>query len=126
MSFDWKLYITLAEELINYRTNSDLQEACLRSSISRGYYGVYCIARNFLIKKGKTIPKTDSHKFVREEYQNNPSLVEKKIAKNLKRLLGERKEADYDEEAELDLNRARTALLLCQETLQYLKKIGAI
>ncbi len=126
MSFDWTLYITLAEELIEHSGGSNLQEAYLRSSISRGYYGVFCIARNFLIKRGKTIPKVDTHKFVREEYQKSSDTKEKKIAKNLRRLWSERKDADYEDGAEINLDRTKVAFLLCQQTLQNLKEIRAI
>lgn len=44
MSFDWEDYIRLSEELI--KKTGALEEANFRSSISRGYYGVFCIARN--------------------------------------------------------------------------------
>lgn len=112
----------MAEELVNYRTNSNSREACLRSSISRGYYGIYCVARNFLIKQGQEIPLVDTHKFVREKYQGSSDLRKKKIAKNLKRLWAERKVADYKNEAEISLKGAETALLLCKATLQYLEE----
>ena len=86
MSFNWRLYIQLADELINYQKTSAIQEACLRSAISRSYYGVFCIARNLLIKKGTTIPMRDTHKFVRKEYQNSTNKIEKNVAKDLSRL----------------------------------------
>jgi uncharacterized protein (UPF0332 family) len=56
MSFDWKLYVQLAVELIDFHQREALKGACFRSAISRAYYGVFCIARNFLKSKGKTIP----------------------------------------------------------------------
>jgi hypothetical protein len=57
MSFDWKLYVQLAVDF--YRSEA-LKEAYFRSAISRAYYGVFCIARNFLKSKGKTIPPIDT------------------------------------------------------------------
>ena len=67
MNFDWRLYVQLANELITYQRTARFQEAYLCTAISRSYYGVFCIARNFLIGKGISIPKVDSHKFVREQ-----------------------------------------------------------
>ena len=41
MSFNWKEYVDLSEELMSRE-----EESCLRSSISRAYYGVFCLVRN--------------------------------------------------------------------------------
>jgi len=40
MSFDWIEYIYLAEKLLDKP-----EESSLRTSISRSYYGIFCIAR---------------------------------------------------------------------------------
>ncbi len=125
MDFDWKLYVDLAGELASYKTNNYLQEACLRSSISRGYYGVYCTARNFLNKQGNSIPKVDSHRYVREEYQISQDWRGRKIAKNLRRLSNERKDADYENTSNIDVRRVQIALSLCKRTLAVLHQIGA-
>ena len=85
MSFDWQSYISLAEELLELSQRKSLEEACFRSAISRSYYGVFCIARNFLKKKGISIPPIDTHKFVREHYMNSSIVIEKKIGENMKR-----------------------------------------
>lgn len=73
MSFDWKDYVYLAEELLN-RT----EESCYRSSISRAYYGVFCITRNlkgygnYKPKKGENI-----HWVVINAYKNSSDRREK-------------------------------------------------
>lgn len=126
MSFNWELYIQLADELISYQEDADLREAYLRSAVSRCYYGIFCIARNHLIAKNVPIPRVDTHKFVRERYQKLPRNAEKKIAKNLRRLWKERKDADYEDEADIDIKRAKTALDLSKRTLKNLQQIGAI
>lgn len=46
MSFDWHLYVALASELLETAKTEGMEEAYFRSSISRSYYGVFCIARN--------------------------------------------------------------------------------
>lgn len=126
MSFSWESYIQLGDELVSFREESDLQEACLRSAISRCYYGIFCIARNHLIARNLPIPRIDTHKSVRERYQRLPGDVEKKIAKNLRRLWHERKDADYENEASIDTLRAKTALDLSKRTLEQLRQIGAL
>ncbi|MCL0073756.1 hypothetical protein M1O50_02565 [Dehalococcoidia bacterium] len=126
MSFDWESYIHLGDELVSYQQESDLQEAYLRSAMSCCYYGIFCIARNHLIARNLPIPRIDTHKFVRERYQGLPRNVEKKIAKNLRRLWNERKVADYENQADIDIQRAKAALDLSKRTLEQLRKIGAL
>ena len=126
MNFNWKLYIDLADKLISYQGKVHLREAYLRSAMSRCYYGIFCIARNHLIAKNIPISRVNTHKFVREKYQRSTRNIEKKIAKNLRRLWKERKDADYEDEANIDFQRAKTALELSNRTLKSLRQIGAM
>lgn len=126
MSFDWKLYVRLADELISHQRTVSFQEAYLRTAISRSYYGVFCIARNFLKSKGLNIPKVDSHKFVRNTYWNSTIRVERKIGKYLRNLWLDRKDADYEDGATVDISRARTAHELANRILSRLTSVGAI
>lgn len=126
MNFKWESYIQLAEELIVYQKNSSILEACYRSAISRCYYGVFCIARNFLISQGVAIPQVNTHKFIREKYQSSPDLLMKKIAKELRRLWLERKDADYEDKIKIEIKRAKYAIDLSKKILENLKKIGAL
>lgn len=126
MSFDWKLYVQLAEELINHQRTPTFREAYLRSAMSRSYYGVFCIARNFLANRGTSIPKVDTHKFVRDKYWKSPNRAEKKIGKDLLDLWRERKDSDYEDEAPIDINRARTAHQLAIRILDRLTNIETI
>jgi uncharacterized protein (UPF0332 family) len=125
MSFNWESYIQLADE-ISYEAKADLREAYLRSAMSRCYYGIFCIARNHLTAKNIPIPRVDTHKFVRERYQRSSSNMEKEIGDNLHRLWNERKDADYKDEAGIDLRRAKTALDLSKRTLERLQQIEAV
>jgi len=126
MSFDWRAYLHLAGELLSHQQTAIPQEAYLRSAISRAYYGVFCIARNFLISKGTTIPRIDTHKFVRETFFNSTHKIERKIGKDLRDLWHERKEADYENIATFDTKRATTAYQLATRILNRLQAIGAI
>ncbi|RZB28783.1 MAG: hypothetical protein AEth_01785 [Candidatus Argoarchaeum ethanivorans] len=126
MSFNWELYVQLADEFISYQENADLREAHLRSAMSRCYYGIFCIARNHLFVKNTSIPRVDTHKFVREQYQRSPRNVEKKIGKNLRRLWKERKDADYENDTDINVSRAKTALDLSKRTLEKLRQMETI
>ncbi len=55
MSFNWRSYIGFAEEMC-----VRVDEPALRSSISRAYYGAFCLSRNYLINKSK-IPTQRPH-----------------------------------------------------------------
>lgn len=122
MEFNWESYVSLSERILSW-CEKDLKEACLRTSISRAYYGVFCTARNKLIAEGVIIPKVSTHKFVREKYQASKNKFKKKIGKNLKRLWAERKAADYEDKAEISIQRAKIAIEIAKRTLKELKKI---
>lgn len=126
MSFDWKLYVQLAAEMITYQRTASFREAYLRTAISRSYYGIFCIARNFLNGKGINIPKVDTHKFVREQYLASQNRVERKIGDSLNRLWRRRKAADYEDRATIDINGASTAHQMALRTIENLTNIGAI
>ena len=112
MSFDWRLYIQLAGELINHQRIPMLQEAYLRSAMSRSYYGAFCIAGDLLTSRGVAIPRANTHTFVRTEYQNSPNRTDRAIGGHLSRLWRERKDADYNDAAIIDMSRAITAYQL--------------
>ena len=124
MSFDWKLYVELSEELIKHQQTPLLQEAYLRSAISRSYYGVFCIARNLLIPKTVFFPKEDIHKFVREQFNLAVSRKEKQIGTKLLRLWTERKAADYDEDEMFNDERAKTSYKMAVDTLNLLQELS--
>lgn len=125
MSFDWKLYIDLADELISQQRSTNLHEAYYRTAISRSYYSVFCIARNLLVKKGVTIQPVDTHRFVRKEFKNSPKRVEKKLGEDLGRLWKDRKDSDYEEGVSIDKNRADTAYKLAKKTLNLLDSLAS-
>lgn len=127
MSFNWESYIDLAGVLISTaKIQKPLEEAYLRSAMSRSYYGVFCMARNFLKGKGKSIPRIDTHKFVREEYQNSTDLVARKVGSELSRLWRERKNADYDDRASINITRAKTAFFLAKRVSNDLQKMVTV
>jgi len=99
MSFDWIEYLGLARELAGQTTAPPTQEAKLRSAISRAYYAAFCKARNHLRdKQGVLIPPTgEAHKIVWRQFKNSPNKSRKRIGENLRRLLNDRRQADYED-----------------------------
>ena len=116
MAFDWVYYITLAERLkdaaetLKDEGEPDFQQACLRSAISRAYYGAFCMARNLLLKKGVEIRRDHVHKFVMDKYVNAGDDDVKKVGENLKRLWGKRIQADYRDEMNIKEGKDKSEL----------------
>jgi len=112
VSFDWVEYVKLAEEL-----QKQADESYLRSSISRAYYGVFCIARN---KKGyKNYTKSDIHWKVIGEYKNSISRDEQLVGKFLDDLRKERNDADYNENKLIKKQLTERTVLKAKEILEY-------
>jgi uncharacterized protein (UPF0332 family) len=95
MTFDWTEYLKLANELAKRN-----DEASLRSSISRAYYGVFCIARNIL--GYKNYRGKDVHQKVISELKQNKDRLLRKSGWNLDELRRKRNDADYQEEKTFD------------------------
>lgn len=104
MKFDWSEYLNLATELAALSSDSDDVEAKLRSAISRAYYAVFCLSRNYLrdIEKDPRLSRKNSsdineHQYVAEEFifhkSKNKEMI--KIGENLSRLRQLRNKADY-------------------------------
>ena len=87
MTFDWVNYIKLSQELVKKK-----KESYLRSSISRAYYGVFCLARN---KIGYNHNTFNVHSRVINSYKEDNNMDYKKIGKNLDELKRARIKSDY-------------------------------
>ena len=114
MSFDWKEYIKLAENLIKQNN-----EACFRSGISRAYYGVFCIARNMAGYKNMKGAKV--HKKVIDHYRDSSISWEQYVGNILDQLRKLRNEADYDEEKVITYDLAQRVLIKSKDILKKLK-----
>ncbi|MCC3418641.1 MAG: HEPN domain-containing protein [Microcoleus sp. PH2017_29_MFU_D_A] len=101
MKFDWSEYLNLAQELA-----ASNEESKLRSAVSRAYYSVFCLARNYLrdieqdprLSRNKTYDIND-HQYVAEEFIYNRAKSQKitEIGRNLTRLRKIRNQADYED-----------------------------
>lgn len=106
MKFNWLDYLSLAENLVNEvssllkqsnnssdsTNNSSLDEAKLRCAISRAYYSVFCLARNYLrdVEEDYEIRKWKEygirpHQYVIGKFQESNKRNYKTIGINLER-----------------------------------------
>lgn len=104
MSFGWKDYIDLAENLLEHS-----EESCLRSAVSRAYYGAFCIARN--AKGFKDSTGGNIHRKVINEYKNSSDKNERDIGQILDKLRRARNNADYNEDKPVTKGIAERAVI---------------
>jgi uncharacterized protein (UPF0332 family) len=99
MSFDWSDFLKLAESLARAERASSLEEAALRSAVSRAYYAAYCASRNHARDLGEIILTRGSkdHGIVQDHYQHSRVRDYQKIGAWLERLRDNRNCADYDD-----------------------------
>jgi uncharacterized protein (UPF0332 family) len=122
MSFNWSRYLSLAQQLYS---NSNGDEAFLRSAISRAYYAAFVTARNHLRDKDRirNIPVIDAHNFVITQFELSQNPLRNRIGVKLRNLRKWRNFADYEDRM-FQLNyRTRTAITSAQEVLNDLQSL---
>jgi hypothetical protein len=101
MSFDWSGYVVLANTLLERAAEiGPSEEACLRASISRAYYGVYGIARRIAERDARTIRLTGTardHRLLQQYFLESSDKQRRKTGLALNRLRDFRNKADYDD-----------------------------
>lgn len=101
MSFDWRKYLIFAELMYEKANSGDSdchdKETFYRCSISRAYYAVFCLARNYLKDFEGQEFYSDEHKKVSTFLIKNSDSKKRKISNQLKMLHQDRKKADYDD-----------------------------
>ncbi len=126
MSFYWSEYFDLANELLNEGKGDTLNEAKLRSAISRAYYAVYNTADKYADAKGiRSFQEKISgsrHRDLIKKFKNSNAKGHKQLGVDLNRLLNQRIDADYHfnyrssqdltNQAEISISRARTSLIV--------------
>jgi len=128
MTFSWATYFTLAQELFKNAPNSPLQEARLRSAISRAYYAVFNESRVFLEARipNVNIPKTGAAHNVVPDLLIHHSLSNQNwvsVGNKLKRLKGYRRQADYDNRINQLPKTAQLSILEASSALALLKNL---
>lgn len=98
MAFNWKDFLTFAENIKASPDTPGPQEAALRSAVSRAYYAAFQAALEFSVSE-KFLPQWsgEDHFAVRRYFQQYApkSSVRSKIALELQRLYDNRRKADY-------------------------------
>lgn len=106
--FDWANYHKLAEELLLRP-----EEECLRSAISRAYYGILNLCKERLLANGHP-PSKRTHKMVWDGFAASKDITCRNIAFWGKDLKEKREDADYQTTFPTNLkNEAELAVFLC-------------
>lgn len=133
MRFDWSEYLNLAQELAAISGDSVNNEAKLRSAVSRAYYAVFCLARNYLrdVEKDPRLShnKTtdiNEHQYVAEEFIFHKSKAKNtiRLGENLSRLRQMRNKADYADTIFTLSKDVKTALNLAQNIIKSLSELN--
>jgi len=126
MSFDWSEYLTLAQELTSAAVTSPIQEAHLRTAISRAYYAAFWKARIYLIDKdGYLTPRgMNAHWDVLNKFETSSDMRRRRVGTLLRSLKGIRNIVDY--EATFlgnQLGRTQGALIEAEQVITLLRTI---
>ncbi|MUG95962.1 DNA-binding protein [Scytonema sp. UIC 10036] len=140
MKFDWSTYLDIAQNLLDEVNNSLDQsstlintEAKIRCSISRAYYSVFCLARNYLRDVEGDVSlinwkayNINVHQYVIEEFKKSKNKDQQFIGTCLERMRLDRNQADYDDsvDARILLPKAKKALNSAKKVVDLLNKLS--
>ncbi len=98
MSFDWIHFISLAQILYRDAHRLGDREACLRSVISRAYYGAFGLAREKAVREGgvRLSHTSEDHGKIIRFFRKSTDRDYQKIGLALDRLRQQRNKADYE------------------------------
>ena len=97
MTFSWADYLNLAQTLLQEASTPPLEEAKLRSAISRAYFAAHCRARNDLRdQEGRSLPSGGAvHGVVINRFLRSPDRDRRRVGRCLEQWRIARIEADY-------------------------------
>lgn len=137
MKFDWLSYLEVAETLYNevistsnQANSASINEAKVRSCISRAYYSAFCLTRNYLrdfegYSNLKTL-KFSVHEYVIEELRNSKKRDFNNLGIILERLREYRVEVDYQDMVSFNLiSKAKIAIVDAKKVVQLLQKFSS-
>jgi len=96
MPFAWNLYLKLARVLAGRSNASHLQEAANRSAVSRAYYAIFCLCRNYA-ERHLSFQRSNlaaEHAQLRKHLSKGNK---EKVASDLNKLRQWRNQCDYDD-----------------------------
>jgi uncharacterized protein (UPF0332 family) len=128
MSFDYKSYFYLAQELLGETPTKTVEsEAKLRSAISRAYYAVFLTARGYLEQNTPLIIPNDGtvHAFVKDQFlaRGRTDGKFRRIGMTLEFTHHIRKDADYYNTIPLLQETAKAVLQRAQDALDKLGEL---
>ncbi len=102
MPFDWATYLDLARELAGQSLGPSLEEARLRSAISRADYAAFKTAFNYLCSKhpAARFQREGTHQYVYEKFWYSADAGWREVGSLLDRLRRLRNKADYDDQVD--------------------------
>jgi len=95
MNFEWDHYLEVAENLCRHASETEEEEACFRSAISRAYYAVFHESRVYLNDSGLM------HAQVYNTLRDRPSRIDKQLFEAFRLTRRSREVADYERSKEV-------------------------
>lgn len=129
-SFDALTFLVLARQLVAVPSADPpdvVEEARLRSAISRAYYAAFWHARMVLVREGERLTRLDAHQALIEAFRSSPYRTRKAIGAHLELLRTERNMADYQRSMPMPpslRNRAERAIALAEMIVQSLDSLS--
>ncbi len=128
MAFNWKDFLTFAENIQPGSSNIGPREAALRSVVSRAYYSAFHAALEFGKQNGFISTRSgDDHPKIRQHFRESKPTDEKKrkISAWLERLHNYRLQADYDNTLKATPeNMAIWAIGIAKQIFQYIDDLS--
>lgn len=134
--FNWEKFINLAEDLNNQNNQGPLDEARIRTIISRSYYGVFKQVEDFLKSSGIQLPKEipdprdpskkrklGSHERVIQYLVRHHDRQIKDFGTRLDSLREKRKKADYHAIPRIQKDEGELTLEIAQELNRIISQI---
>ncbi|MBD2388102.1 HEPN domain-containing protein [Cylindrospermum sp. FACHB-282] len=135
MKFDWSSYLEVAQTLYDEvispssQASASINEAKIRSCISRAYYSAFCLTRNYLrdiegYNNLRTL-KVAVHDYVIQEFLNKTERDLRNLGETLERLRLLRVEVDYKDHIapNLLISKAKLAIKDAKNVVQLLDKL---
>ncbi|HLP90652.1 MAG TPA: hypothetical protein VK184_18985 [Nostocaceae cyanobacterium] len=145
MKFDWSNYLKLAQTLLDEVNTSlsqvndpactpvdkEIIEAKLRCLISRAYYSVFCLARNYLrdVEQDLEVQKSQEydvkiHGYVMNKFRERGGKDYRDIGVILDNMRRTRNQVDYDDYVRFNLlTKAKNAVESANYAIEILKKL---
>lgn len=113
--FDWKEYVTFAQQLLD-AAESDEDSVRFRTCVSRAYYGAFCVCRREIGLEDHEINEP-IHDFVVKHYSGLHDKNLKKVGRDLGDLKRLRVQADYKGQVMVGERKASTSLVLANRII---------